>query len=461
MKYLNLSTKETDTFDPSLSSTEYVYSQSQKGGFLDWILGDSKNIVFTALVKNRPDVALFLMENGQELDLSMVNNDNGMTSLHYLVIYGSQDSNLGQRVLDIIANNDISEVVNATDKKGNTPLHYAVEVGNNVMATALIAKGAQKNVENNEGFAVATESQALNPAVVPVVVLEKDPSVFVQKECKQPDRDIEHVVPATTDDGLQQRLANVIADFKNRTVTTDSMGPLNLDTATATAPAQMTAGSGIYNKWNTKTDSMVLDSEAFIRTLLNKFNNQSMRGGTKTSVIGHRKLNTYSEMSLGGGSSDEFDEFSDDEGDSDTARLARSIKNQTEEIRERVLKRIQDLMSVDAEVARNYRAALYKMIRENHPELNNVDRHVEMEKMVSSNEALTILKNIDIEKVTREIKEHIEQKSSSSTEEKPKKAPRAKKEEPSGEEKPKRARKGKKDETLSMSTEGVSSTSSL
>ena len=52
--------------------------------------------------------------------------------------------------------------------------------------------------------------------------------------------------------------------------------------------------------------------------------------------------------------------------------------------------------------ARNYKAAIYKMVKEKNPLLNNFDRAVEMEKSITKE----ILKSIDIDKVTKEIEQY-------------------------------------------------------
>ena len=56
----------------------------------------------------------------------------------------------------------------------------------------------------------------------------------------------------------------------------------------------------------------------------------------------------------------------------------------------------------DVMKARNYKAAIYKMVKEKNPLLNNFDRAVEMEKSITKE----ILKSIDIDKVTKEIEQY-------------------------------------------------------
>ena len=57
--------------------------------------------------------------------------------------------------------------------------------------------------------------------------------------------------------------------------------------------------------------------------------------------------------------------------------------------------------------SRNYKAAIYKIIKDKNPLLNNFDRAVEMEKSIT----LETLKSINIEKVSKEIEKHLSEKS--------------------------------------------------
>ena len=145
--------------------------------------------------------------------------------------------------------------------------------------------------------------------------------------------------------------------------------------------------------------SSEIDTDVFIKNVLDRFGSVDkstvpMTGGKSSkSVNGTRKLKTYSEISFGGTVS----EFSD---------MARQIKNQSTEIHERVIEKIMKLMNVSADVARNYKAVIYRMVKEKHPELNNYDRAVEMEKLAN----IDILSSIDIKKVTEEISAYLSEK---------------------------------------------------
>jgi ankyrin repeat protein len=243
-------------------------------------------------------------------------------------------------------------------------------------------------------------------------------------------------------------------------------------------------------------------------TMIKDFRNEQKKdarliGGKKSKKSkGIRKIYTFSEMSYGDPitNDDEFKEANkritselfDDKKKSESSEssestkkltselseMARNIEQQSTKIHERSIEKIAELMKLDLKnpednkKARYYKAALWRMIKEKHPELSNYDRSVEMEKNITKE----ILKTINIQKVSEDIEKYFSEKvktSSEETVEKPKKATKTKVEKV---EKPKKATKTKvekvekpkkgtkakktKDEgsnkTLSISTETLS-----
>jgi hypothetical protein len=119
-----------------------------------------------------------------------------------------------------------------------------------------------------------------------------------------------------------------------------------------------------------------------------------------------RHVSTYSEVSLD-------DAVKSDA--SDISQIARQISRQSSEIHERAILKIIELLKLDKtkekdlNLARMYKAAIYKTVKEKNPLLNNFDRAVEMEKSITKE----TLKSIDIDKVSKEIQKHLSEKSAS------------------------------------------------
>lgn len=124
-------------------------------------------------------------------------------------------------------------------------------------------------------------------------------------------------------------------------------------------------------------------------------------GGVRNIRLGKRQLNIYTGES-GLNNEKSVSDYSTSSG----SELGRLIKKQSTEIHERVIQKIMKLMTVKEDVAKNYKAALYKQVKDKKPELGNLDRAVEMEKLVNQKN----LKAIDIKKVTADIKKHIEER---------------------------------------------------
>ena len=100
---------------------------------------------------------------------------------------------------------------------------------------------------------------------------------------------------------------------------------------------------------------------------------------------------------------------------SDISDIARQISRQSSDIHERSVIKIIEILKLDRnnsddmQKARNYKAAIYKMVKEKNPLLNNFDRAVEMEKLITKE----TLAKIDINKVSKEIEKHMSEKTAS------------------------------------------------
>jgi len=92
--------------------------------------------------------------------------------------------------------------------------------------------------------------------------------------------------------------------------------------------------------------------------------------------------------------------------DTDTGGLSRQVESKVDMIHQRTIKKIMEMMGVDELTAKNYKAVLYRRAKTEHPELGSFERATEMEKMATKDN----LDEIDIKKVSKEIKEYIEQK---------------------------------------------------
>ncbi|AYV81743.1 MAG: hypothetical protein Harvfovirus58_1, partial [Harvfovirus sp.] len=95
----------------------------------------------------------------------------------------------------------------------------------------------------------------------------------------------------------------------------------------------------------------------------------SLIGGRSKLISGTRRMNLYSDFeNMMGGS-----ETSDDMRDV-TGGLARETQSQVDLIHERTIKKIMEIMKVPEDIARNYKAVLYRRVKVERPELGGYDR---------------------------------------------------------------------------------------
>jgi len=155
---------------------------------------------------------------------------------------------------------------------------------------------------------------------------------------------------------------------------------------------------------------------------------QNMLFGGSRSISGSRKMTVYSDVS-GGGTSDADDDSSPtSESPTELSELARAVDNKASAAHDNAVIKIKEILGVDEEKARVYKAVLYDEIKKENPELSNYDRAMELEKRASDSSYLNKVSKSSLAKMEKIIKERKEAKQSStsatsvtSTEEKPKK----------------------------------------
>jgi hypothetical protein len=144
--------------------------------------------------------------------------------------------------------------------------------------------------------------------------------------------------------------------------------------------------------------------------------------------------------------------------DDDIKKISRSIINKAGEIHQRVLQKIMELMSVDDFKAKAYKSLIYDKIKKEHPELNNYDRAVEMEKLTTKefldtldvNERVEFLKDLYQKKQPKSPKTTSSSSESPTSTEKPIK--KEKKEKKTSTKKTKSKRSSKRSSKLSSSS---------
>lgn len=270
--------------------------------------------------------------------------DNGYTILHFLVFYFSivKDNN---RILDIIlSSNHLSEFINIQDENGNTPLHLAVKTANDDVADLLIEKGASTKIQNNLG-------QTVHP------VNKKDND-------DEDDEEEDELVTLSTMDydlfGKNNTGNNIISD-------TSDIVDIKADSIVKQDDTEdfVKEMKDLYSKMNNDTD---IGTE-----------NSVQRGGeiiegTRTLAIHQTGSSVFNKNKLVGGKPKVSNEL---------AQIRRALNNQATAIHDTVVSTIQSEFNKSIDEAKLYKAAIYNFVKKTRPELNNYDRAVEMQRMVT------------------------------------------------------------------------------
>lgn len=381
-------------FNFSETSNEPLYNngQKQKGGFL--FSTNYSNLLFELIKDNQFEFLLYLINKPSIISTINYTTDDNKTLLHLLILKFKQTNN--NTILDIInlilKHPDIIKLINVQDSEGNTPLHLAVMNNLNNICDILINNGANKLIKNIQGLYIdSVNSDTVNNISNYVSnnidnIKDKVSKATELLNSDTNNEDSVFISRKTLKDGFNKFYNN-----NNQEKTSEANGMTQTDNTLKQDNISMTM--------NNTSD--------FVNNLVNKYSNKQF-GGVRKS----RKLNINSDFAISEVSlelpnlsetksnkktiklsdiSDEFIEKYDD-----MSELSRMINNQATQIHERTVKKISELLNISEKEARIYKAYIYSEIKKLHPELNNFDRAVEMEKQITTD----FLTNIDKKKIS-------------------------------------------------------------
>ncbi len=424
MNYINFSDNNMNlSNDIGSIGTEYseinnFNNYAKKNNLFGGVLNeDLDELTLCAAREGEFGALSFLIRKNKMPNLKKQDKSNGYTVLHYVVTnYSNIPKN--DQVLDIILNNkDIGSFINIQDKiNGNTPLHIATSRGNNDVVEKLILKGADKTILNDNKEYIGTDHEdSLGQINKSNVSNAQNSEIFIKKK------------------NLDQQMDHIINLF---------LGPkINKENKVSEASLRMTDAMKEYknsfqNGQNRESESPNINNTSeLIDDIIKKHKQQydiQQKGGninkkTKQNINGKRVMKTNSDFELKGGNSDISttsvsninSEHNSDSNDKKYDNLSRLLQNQSDIIHKRTIEKIKDLLDIDEEKAKIYKAAIYQKVKTEHPELNNYDRAVEMEKIATTEN----LKKINFEEWNQKIKESKESKKDNKQREQKRTAP--------------------------------------
>lgn len=426
-------------------------------------------------------------------------NSNGQTVLHLIVSESKNIPNYDELLNKVLLSPSISKIINKQDSNGNAPLHVAVMNNDYGTCDRLIMAGADMKLKNKAGLHIEVEKNKeagltdttasltsatmknfdANSTATDTLALRSSNSSYTVGSRGMPD--------AMTQTHTQQHSDNNISSISHASSVFIKKGGVTSSNITESATSSNKAESGILGnlinfltrpfrntteaststavsisnvtttqKGGSETESMVennlVNTSEFIDELVSSFrSNQNITlsqqtGGKKKSKSKQKRMTKSSQ-------SEEMSEMSE---------LSRMIQNQATEIHTRTITKIAELLGVSEEEARVYKAHIYGQVKNEHPELNNYDRAVEMEKRITKDYLESISKK-DIKDLTKTIEKNRSERESKSASPKSEKAEKSEKKSAKTteiSEKPKKERKSKKDtEVLSETSYSLTSLS--
>lgn len=148
------------SFTPK-NNTKNINGTGMVGGFF-WSSEPPNKIdlaaVEAARLKNYTVLKYFIEKN--LIGNMGTRDENGNTILHYL----ATDSNPKMDIINsLLYRGDVKNFINSQNNNGDTPLILAVKSGNHDLANLMIAKGADKNIKNKNGYQVNSETEKQIP----------------------------------------------------------------------------------------------------------------------------------------------------------------------------------------------------------------------------------------------------------------------------------------------------------
>lgn len=457
----------------SEESTLSVNTFNQNGGGL-FCSDEFNEILLEAFCDGRPDIVCYLLCKTKKLPKDLLTKDKtGKNILHHMSLYASH-GNMVLHITRLIRKTSkitLKRALKMQDELGNTPLHYAGVLGFNNLIKLFIDNGANPKIKNKEGVYIEEDNNTENDVeqIEGIILSEKCPKAKYLEEQNDKNKNNKNQFEFTPTEiydtenfmkELEKTLIKIepMHEIKNKqkydnnfdTIETEDIINQILTKSKVVDDKEIIENHITDNNITQNTDSLVNnilnrvsspskeskksnniknnigDSESILTENILDAIIQKQNGGKKSSKKASKKsskkdkkskvsriskdnlVSTYSEVSVDPINSDA----------SDISDIARQISRQSSDIHDRSIEKIIELLKLDktkpndVQKARNYKAAIYKMIKEKNPLLNNFDRAVEMEKAITKE----MLKSIDIDKVTKEIHKHISEKSKSDSE---------------------------------------------
>lgn len=283
------------------------------------------NQIIDLYKQKKVDILQFLLDNTLINNLAISDHNNN-TILHYIVI--NRDYECLKFILDYIKKTGNSSVLNAQNNDGNTPFHIAVKLQDKYSSTLLDNAGASKYIKNNDGE-----------------FIKFDPGQFKTKESRNIFQSIYDSLFQNSDtiDSI-----DIPADLDqiDTVIDLNNVRPkINKNLSDEYDSIFLSPTENTYDIKNKEIDQFINS----IKHYMNKYNNNVSNIDTIVLYGGDKKYN-----------------------DNDATIIHNEVVNT-------IIKRY----NVPIDVAKGYKAILYKHVKDNFADLNNLSRAQKMKDILN------------------------------------------------------------------------------
>lgn len=406
-KHNNNATLSIGTESTYSATSPDVMQKQIGGGLLSFLEGSNEGSYATSLSidafnKQMPQVGCFIirhvLNDSYSLDFSKTDS-NSRNLLHLLVIYSAAYLEAKKLLCEIVESQDVSRFLNTQDSQLNTPCHYALSLGMEDIVKLCADKGADLTIKNADGFSIELKS-------IPVQQTKQNNKLPVESDIFMRDDTLD--MPKNND-STNEMLDRLISNFVPKK--NNDNGQYSTDETIGFDRNQLSNASTVRERRNatgfSTSQSSELDSQDILNMILNDNMQKNNQQGGGKNMSGTRKIVTYSEVSIGGSTTS--DQSMSDDLDS-ISSMARAVENKASEAHKRTVERIKEILGVDDEEARAYKALLYDAIKKDSPQLSNYDRAMELEKRASDKSILDKLSKTDVKNMMKKIKSNDKEK---------------------------------------------------
>ena len=164
MNYIDISYDNKDSvtmenYGTETSATSSFIPPNMNGG--GWSLfGNENNQKAIQACKEHEFAALsFLIRHDMITDYSIQDRDTGSTILHCVARHYSKIPEIQNVLTKILTNDSVRTFINIQDINGNTPLHIALDNGNQLLCNVLIKAGADTKIRNKMNKYIGTDDE--------------------------------------------------------------------------------------------------------------------------------------------------------------------------------------------------------------------------------------------------------------------------------------------------------------